>query len=676
MHSELPHDDKNTPVRWKLRFHDSLRLRAFQASLLSMLLLALSIYTIVVNQVQSGLTLQADTMLQSRLKELQVGSNGTGEDFGPDDAQSSQPVFYYHGNLEAARLTVDWPKGCELPNVDDSNTGHIQSANCPGGQLLHFIETKTNPSDQQSNAITVWTSFSGSDPFSKSSSTDLASLAFLILMISFFSSDWIAKAIRSPLWKLASSTEKMAAGRMDLQLPHSDIPELQALTQSFSQMARLILDREKHIRQTAYRDTLTGLDNRAFLFFALLDRIQNAREPLTLITWGADNLDSINEVLGHDISDAVLIRFACKARRFFKQSIVMARLEGNLFCAVMPRTIANQYIERTSSGRELNNTVRVAGYTLDIQSHAGIAHFPQDGDSPETLLRRAEIARQLAKKTQCNYIEFERKLEIRSTRRLALLTELKNAIVEDQFELYFQPKLNVRNNTITQAEVLIRWNHPTRGLIAPGGFIELAEQTGLIKDISRTVLRKVHNLVSQCNTQGITLSMNLSAIDLEDGTLLSYAKTLEKEHPNNARFITLEITESASMKDPEQALVILEGFAELGYQLSIDDFGAGYSSLSYLKRFPVSELKIDRSLVQNCHKDTDSAIILESTIEMGHIMGLVVTTEGVETDEEYQQVCNLGADYVQGYWLSMPIPFDEFMAKHLLGSYAQEIQPI
>ncbi|WP_288108695.1 GGDEF domain-containing phosphodiesterase [Limnobacter sp.] len=673
MSSELPQPDKNTPVQWKFRFHDSLRLHAFQACLVSMLLLALAIYAIVANQIQSEQARQADTMLQSRLHELQTDNSQHGTF---DSAQSNQPVFYYHGNLEAARLTVDWPKNCELPAGHESGQGRIQIAQCSEGQLLHFMEVDSKSDEGQHDTLTVWTSFSNSDPIGNVSTPDLVSLGFLILLISFFSSDWISRCVRKPLRKLATTCEKVAAGRTDSPLPDCDIYELQTLTQSFRQMSRLIHDREKHIRQTAYRDALTGLDNRAFLFFALLDRIKNAREPLTLITWGADNLDSINEVLGHDISDAVLIRFACKARRFFKQSIVMARLEGNLFCTVMPRAIAKRLIEQVPHGRELNNTVHVAGYTLDIQSHAGIAHFPQDGDSPETLLRRAEIARQLAKKTQRNWIEFERKLEIRSTRRLALLTELKEAIAADQFELYFQPKLNVRNNTITQAEVLIRWNHPTRGLIAPGGFIELAEQTGLIKEISQIVLQKVHTLVSQCNTQGITLSMNLSAIDLEDSRLLDFARSLNTKHPDDARFITLEITESASMKDPEQALNILEGFSKLGYHLSIDDFGAGYSSLSYLKKFPVSELKIDRSLVQNCHKDTDSAIILESTIEMGHIMGLVVTTEGVETDEEYQQVCNLGADYVQGYWLSMPIPFDEFMAKHLLGSYAQEIQPI
>ncbi|HEX5485755.1 MAG TPA: EAL domain-containing protein, partial [Limnobacter sp.] len=675
MPSELPQPDKNTPVHGKFRFHNALRLRAFQANLACTLLLTLVIYLIVVNQIHTAQAQQADALLQSRLKEVQEEIQGNFSEDGPKNAQSSQPVFYYRGNLEAAKLTVDWPKNCEFSETDESVDGLIQSAQCPNGQSLHYLETHLKVRNQTTESLTVWTSFSGNNLMNGASTSDLTSITFLIVLISFFSSDWITKGLTGPLKKMAIHAEKISTDRLDSELPPSDIFELQTLSQSFNQLIQLTRDREKHIRQTAYRDNLTGLDNRAFLYFALLDRIKNAREPLTVITWGADNLDSINEVLGHDISDAVLIRFASKARRFFRHSIVMARLEGNLFCTVMPRNIAHRYIQMTPSGRELCNTVHVKGYTLDIQSHAGIAHFPQDGDSPETLLRRAEIARQLAKKTQRNFIEFERKLEIRSTRRLALLTELKNAIQEDQFDLYFQPKLNVRNNTITQAEVLIRWNHPTRGLIAPGGFIELAEQTGLIKDISRSMLQKVHGLVRQCNTQGITLSMNLSAIDLEDRSLLNFAESLEEEHPDNARFITLEITESASMKDPEQALVILEGFANLGYHLSIDDFGAGYSSLSYLKRFPVSELKIDRSLVQNCHKDTDSAIILESTIEMGHIMGLVVTTEGVETDEEYQQVCNLGADYVQGYWLSMPIPFDEFMAKHLLGSYAQEIQP-
>jgi len=222
--------------------------------------------------------------------------------------------------------------------------------------------------------------------------------------------------------------------------------------------------------------------------------------------------------------------------------------------------------------------------------------------------------------------------------------------------------------------VLLRWNHPTHGIIAPGAFIELAEQTGMIRDITRLVIEKTYDVINLCTNQNIRLSVNLSAMDLEDFGLIDFMQKMNKKQPDASRHIVLEITESAAMRDPERALDILNQLAAMHFQIAVDDFGTGYSSLAYLKRFPVTELKIDRSLVQGADMDTDGQIILESTIEMGHIMGLLVTTEGVETQAEYELVRKLGADYVQGYWLSRPMPFEEFKLKHLVGNHDQLVQ--
>jgi EAL domain-containing protein (putative c-di-GMP-specific phosphodiesterase class I) len=353
---------------------------------------------------------------------------------------------------------------------------------------------------------------------------------------------------------------------------------------------------------------------------------------------------------------------------------VIARLEGNIFCMLLPRDLLESMLKKHTLKRMLHGSLRVQDYQLDIQSHAGLAHYPEHGQCPETLMRRAEIARQLAKKTRQTSIVFEARLEQRSANRLELIAQLRQAITDEEFCLFFQPKLNLRTNSINQAEVLLRWNHPVHGLIAPGAFMELAEQTGMIRDITRLVLKQTYAIINLCANQNIRLSVNLSAMDLEDSSLIDFMQHLHRLQPDASRHIVLEITESAAMRDPEQALDILNQLAAMHFQIAVDDFGTGYSSLAYLKRFPVTELKIDRSLVQGADLDTDGQIILESTIEMGHIMGLLVTTEGVETQAEFDLVKKLGADYVQGFWLSKPMPFDEFKLKHLVGNHDQLVQ--
>ena len=654
-------------------WRDSLRVRAFGACFLSLILLGVVIYCVLDYQINYLQSEQIEQLIENKTRTLGATQ---GEPMHRPLSHSNVPIYYHIGTLDTARLTADWPIECNSKNTAITRHGAFARLHCGPHNTLHLLEKKVVYDNPMESSLIVWAMSTTSGPLAKLPPQELFGLGVLILVLGYLTGLWISKSVEKALSNLAFGAKRLASGSYNLKLQHCGVQEMNVLTDAFNDMAKTIEEREKLIRQTAYKDQLTGLDNRAFLHLALKERIQNAREPLAILTWGVDNLDSINEVLGHDIADEVLIRVARKARLLCPENIVISRLEGNIFCMLIPKRLMETQVAKIPLARMLNSSVIVGPYNLDLECHAGLAHFPFDGETPETLLRRAEVARQLAKKTQRPCIQFEEQLEVRSARRLTLIGELKKAIAEEEFELYFQPKLNVRNNTITQAEVLIRWNHPTRGLIAPGGFIELAEQTGLIKEISRFVLYKVHALAPQCKQQNIKLSMNLSALDLDDFKLLRHAQELHYKNPEGARQITLEITESAAMKDPERAQEILERFAELGYQIAIDDFGAGYSSLAYLKRFPVSELKIDRSLVQNCNLDTDSSIILESTIEMGHIMGLVVTTEGVETDEEYKVVCRLGTDYIQGYWLSMPMPYDEFLVKHLSGVYDQETQPI
>ena len=644
----------------------SLNSRTLLVCITALVALSLCIYAILNNQFSAQHAERIDQLLTAKAQAIDHNDAS-----GHDHTLAMTPVYYHSGDLEGAKETLHWPKACEHSQAPLGS--QIQRFKCGNGIRLHAIETTLNP-EQTSQTITLWATHIPNASLLSMQVEDILGLAALVLVISTLCSRWISQSITQPLGEITTSAQLMAEGNYDWRLPESSIGEINQLAFTFNHMARSLQERDKVIRRTAYKDQLTGLDNRAYLTLALRERTQSAREPLSIVIWGIDNLDNINEVLGHDVADKVLIKVARKASRICQENLVIARLEGNIFCMLLPRDLLESMLKKHTLKRMLHGSLRVQDYQLDIQSHAGLAHYPEHGQCPETLMRRAEIARQLAKKTRQTSIVFEARLEQRSANRLELIAQLRQAITDEEFCLFFQPKLNLRTNSINQAEVLLRWNHPVHGLIAPGAFMELAEQTGMIRDITRLVLKQTYAIINLCANQNIRLSVNLSAMDLEDSSLIDFMQHLHRLQPDASRHIVLEITESAAMRDPEQALDILNQLAAMHFQIAVDDFGTGYSSLAYLKRFPVTELKIDRSLVQGADLDTDGQIILESTIEMGHIMGLLVTTEGVETQAEFDLVKKLGADYVQGFWLSKPMPFDEFKLKHLVGNHDQLVQ--
>ncbi|MCR2745758.1 GGDEF domain-containing phosphodiesterase [Limnobacter parvus] len=643
----------------------SLRTRTLLVSLVALVILAICLFAILNHQYAIQHTEHVEQLLRSKAQAIGHALDSREQ----ANRIQSLPVYFHQGDIDTAQTTLHWPNNCSA--IDRKSPSGIRQFNCPNETDLYALQTEMTLGGSVPQQVTLWAISTSEISAFAISLEDALGMAILVLVISVLCSRWISRAITKPLTDINTIAEHMSAGNYDCQLPSSSIREINQLASTFNLMAKNLQEREKIIRRTAYKDQLTGLDNRAFLTLALHERTQSAREPLSIVIWGIDNLDNINEVLGHEVADKVLVKVARKASRICRENLVIARLEGNVFCMLLPRILLENMISKHTIKRLMHGSLRVHNYQLDIQSHAGIAHYPEHGQCHETLMRRAEIARQLAKKTRQASIVFEPRLEQRSANRLELIAQLRKAINENEFCLHFQPKLNLRTNSINQAEALLRWNHPTHGLIGPGGFIELAEQTGMIKEISRIVLTQIYSIIGLCANQNIRLSANLSAMDLEDNGLIEFIKHLHARQPDASRHIVLEITESAAMRDPEQALDILNQLASMNFQIAVDDFGSGYSSLAYLKRFPVTELKIDRALVQGADMDTDGQIILESTIEMGHIMGLLVTTEGVETQAEFDLVKKLGADYVQGFWLSKPMPFEEFKLKHLVGNHDQ-----
>ena len=304
--------------------------------------------------------------------------------------------------------------------------------------------------------------------------------------------------------------------------------------------------------------------------------------------------------------------------------------------------------------RALEAPIVIALQPVDVRASIGIAVFPEHGDDAATLLRHADIALSQAKKTKTGHALFDPRLAEQGLERLSLLGELRQAVEQDQLMMYYQPKIDLKGTGELHAEALVRWQHPARGFVPPMEFIPFAEQTGYIKAITLWVL---NNSIAQCaawRREGLAVnfSINLSTRDLLNPDLSPRLEQMLAKHACKSEWLTLEITESAIIDDPDHAMKNLDRLHALGFRLSIDDFGTGYSSLSYLKRLPVDELKIDKSFVFGMVKDSDDRVIVRSTIDLAHNMGLKVVAEGVENQEILDALSELGCDVAQGYLIS------------------------
>jgi EAL domain-containing protein (putative c-di-GMP-specific phosphodiesterase class I) len=302
--------------------------------------------------------------------------------------------------------------------------------------------------------------------------------------------------------------------------------------------------------------------------------------------------------------------------------------------------------------------------TLQVGASVGIARFPLDGDDPHTLLRRADMAMYAAKDANRGVDLYENGLDRDSRQRLSLLSDFRRALESDELVVHYQPIVDVRGAEVRGAEGLVRWEHPEHGLLPPGAFIAAVEQTGLIGPLTRHVLERS---IAQCatwRTEGndLSVAVNLSVRNLLDPGLPVEIAALLDTYGLPAQALQLEITESMIMSDPERALAIVGRLSDLGVRLSVDDFGTGYSSLANLKRLPIDELKIDRSFVSPMMQDESDLIIVRSTINLGHDLGLKVIAEGVEDELTLKRLATLGCDLAQGYHMSRPLAPEAFAA--------------
>jgi diguanylate cyclase len=443
---------------------------------------------------------------------------------------------------------------------------------------------------------------------------------------------------------------------------------LAALLASVTRGHRRQLNVERsHAVHASLHDTLTGLPNRTLLadrFGQTLRANARAGTSSALLLIDLDRFKEINDTFGHHYGDELLTQVGPRLAGVLRAVDTVARLGGDEFAVLLPEV--GSVVDATAVAAKLRAALeapfRVEGVDLDVEASVGVVLSGEHGQDPTTLLQHADIAMYIAKAQNLGIFAYDPGVDGHSPAKLALLGDLRRALTGDELVLYYQPKVSISTGDVVSAEALVRWQHPERGLLFPDTFIPLAEHTGLIGPLTHRVLDLALAQVRTWVDAGrpLTVSVNLSARNLHDERLPTMVAELLAAHGVPAALLELEVTESALMTEPARAQRLLEELSTLGVRISIDDFGAGYTSLGQLKNLPVSELKVDRSFVMAMIEDNSDALIVHSVVDLGHNLGLTIVAEGVETEQALAALKEFGCDVAQGYHLCHPIPAEAF----------------
>ncbi|MDH5516963.1 MAG: EAL domain-containing protein [Gammaproteobacteria bacterium] len=489
-------------------------------------------------------------------------------------------------------------------------------------------------------------------------------LIYIFSMISFFT--LITHYIHKPLKLLRQKSNTIAQGDFDSALKvASSISDIKYLSQDLEKMRITLIQMASNMQVQATHDELTGLPNR----YLYTDRMhqavslsQRTNQSFALLLLDLDRFKEINDTLGHGLGDKVLQVLAKRMHESMRESDTIARIGGDEFSVILinvdqatASAIAKKMI------RLIEPIIDVDGHTLNATASIGIAIYPEHGLTPELLLQHADIAMYNAKNNNLSTSIYHADMDSDNYEKLILVNDFKNSIDQNHFKSLFQPKLNLQTGEVCGCELLLRWNHPTLGLICPDRFIPLAEQENLIADLtcwathqSLRLLRDIVLMIPDFN-----LSINVSPINLLDSTLLSSLLDIISGCDFPIQNLTIEITENVIMKNPVRSAEILNKFSESGIKISIDDFGTGYSSLAYLQKFPISELKIDKTFITDLTVESANYPIVKASITMAHDLGISVVAEGIETIDVHHLLKELKCDKVQGFFYGLPMSFNE-----------------
>ena len=478
----------------------------------------------------------------------------------------------------------------------------------------------------------------------------------------------ITRIIHKPLYLLRDRSTDIAGGALDVPLEISSrVSEIHNLADDLEAMRSSLVNLAESMQYKATHDELTDLPNR-YLFNDRLEQLIaiSAREgkQFAILLLDLDRFKEINDTLGHGIGDHVLVEVSKRMSQGLRDSDTVARIGGDEFSfllagvgQILAEKMARKIVEL------IEPVFEIKGHSLKIGASVGISVFPDNGDGADLLMRRADVAMYNAKHNGLQIASYHSEMDSDHYEKLMLSNDLKNSIIKGHFEGLFQPKIDLAENKICGCELLLRWHHPNLGLIYPDTFIPIAERENLIGELTRWVVSKyLHKFCELVKKDSdFHVAVNISPINLLDNELLKSINEILEKSLFPEKNLYIELTENAIMKNPMRSAEILDMFHDSGIVVSVDDFGTGYSSLAYLQKFPISELKIDKSFIKHLSEDSANYSIVSATITMAHDLGIKVVAEGVEEANVLELLKTMGCDRVQGYFYSRPVPFEEMM---------------
>lgn len=488
-------------------------------------------------------------------------------------------------------------------------------------------------------------------------------LGFALLMIGSIVSWLLASKLTEPLRRFSHAVQRFTLGEFDLRMPVKSRDELGNLATAFNAMGDALTAREHLLRQLAFVDRITGLPNRTRFVEIVHQHIGNAPPPFAIAMMNIADFHYVNDCFGFSEGDNVL-RAVADRLTLLKPLPVLAlgRVSGNDFLLLLQYRDQNELVEIIRKVEKvLSEAIVIDDHRVNLAMRFGVSCYPEHGQDPEALLRQAEISIFSAKE-ECQFcIVYSPSREVDRQSQFTLMGDLREAIEKNQLIVQYQPKILLSDMHVHGAEALVRWQHPVRGWIPPNLFITFAEQSGKLRTITEWVIKDVLRQQQEWQSMGleICVSVNVGVGDVEDAQFVDF---IARQIANCERGINLclEITETGVMRQPDLMLQNLNRLRQLNIKLSIDDFGTGYSSFAYLAKMPVNELKIDQTFVMAMNSTFESISIVRSMIELGHILGLKVVAEGVETLACWQALSVMGCDEIQGYFIAKPMNASRF----------------
>lgn len=434
-----------------------------------------------------------------------------------------------------------------------------------------------------------------------------------------------------------------------------------------TRLLRVAIEEGERSEYRALHDDLTGLPNRTLFYRRVREAITAAaRSEVAVLIIDLDHFKEVNDTLGHYSGDLLLQDLAKRLRRVLRTSDIVSRLGGDEFAVLLTDLATGAAAESVAQQllMTLQEPVQLRGLGINLKASIGLALYPLDGRDVDSLMKRADIAMYRAKAEQRGFSHYRQNEDPYSADRLALIEALRRAIERDELVLHYQPKVDLDTRRLVGVEALVRWPDPGRGFIPPAEFISLAEHTGLIRGLTRVVLRRALREIREAPVQNATVAVNISVHDLLDPQFPAEIGEQLRAAGLPADRLVLEVTEGAIMADPGHARLVLNELHQTGVQIALDDFGTGYSSLTHLRQLPVNEIKIDRSFVGQMLKEQSDRVIVESIIGLAHNLGLRVVAEGVETQESWERLAALRCDSAQGLLISPGLPITALISWH------------